>query len=120
MEKQIIALLECTLEEYQQRKFQTYWNWCMHNSTSPVMTQKLLANSAVSNWFNIEHAKLEQQFLEATFLKNRHIGFRSGWYKGCIADIFTKFPKPLIDACSHINKDYLNNLVTNTPNFYAN
>jgi hypothetical protein len=116
---QIMDYLQWSSDEYDQRTFQTIWNWCQQYGEYPSIIQQLLANSNVNKWFLTEYEKCELQFLKvAEVIPNNTEALRAH-YKACTAQIMAIYPKPLIDSIAR-NREFSNTYLTNTPIYYAN
>lgn len=121
MKNQIIDLLQWSSEDYENRVFQAYWNWCksnakypMSDSNLPSIEQQLLANAAINKWFISHYATCEQKFLEiAEICGNNNIDQLEVHYKACTADVNKYYPKALMEGLKNDNsfeRNYFNNM----------
>lgn len=113
--KKINEILELSFHDYQMMLFGSYSRWCESNAKTysnvgGVETeiidvkdwQLLLANSQLNNWFNIEYAKWEQEFIK---LIKRYEGSETvtvkdirRCYSDCTIQIFSIYPKAIVEA----------------------
>lgn len=116
----IIDYLQLTSEEYDQRLFQSYWNWCQLHGKVSFHTQQLLANAGLSKWWYAEYSKLETQFCNAVpFLPKRKDILEHHFY-GFTIQINTIYPKALIASIKMNSKKEEILIIKNLPNYYAN
>ncbi|MCV9929490.1 hypothetical protein OIU83_17650 [Flavobacterium sp. LS1R49] len=59
----INQLLGLSPEEFEKERFGYYWKWCEKLTTNILEAQKILANSSINRYYNIELAKCEKEFL---------------------------------------------------------
>lgn len=118
-QNQIMDYLQWSSEEYEQKMFITYFNWCHKYGKTPNIVQSLLANSRVSNWFMTEYTKLENQFIEMLNHYPKNIKNLNYHYQGFATQIFTIYPKPLIDELK-VNESFKIKLIAHSPEIYAN
>lgn len=119
MKNKIMDFLQMTSEEYDLKMWLTYLNWCDKYATSESHFQQLLANSAINAWYMIEFEKLQNRFIQMMAHIPQKTDAIRYHYNGCIIEIFTIFPKPLIDE-SKCADSIKTKLIKNTPLFYAN
>lgn len=120
MKNEVIKILKETAADYDERMLQTYWIWADKYGTSPSHVQQLLANAAVNKWFMIEFGKLEKQFVDIVTMHALKPDQIKHQYYASTMQIYKMFPKPLIDNCKNLNKDFINNYISNIPLIYAN
>lgn len=104
--KQIHEYLGVSEEYYQNMKLQLFLNWAEGYSGKCTDWQGIIANSAISRWFNLELSVLEKDFIEqvkayedtesVTVLHYKNV------YNRCTVDIHSLFPKPLLDEAKKI------------------
>lgn len=116
---QVMDCLQWSSDEYDQRLFQTIWNWCHIYGKYPSIIQQLLANSQVNKWFLTEYEKCEFQFLKVAEVVPNKVEPLRDHYKACTVQIMAIYPQPLIDSITR-NKEFSNIFLTNTPIYYAN
>lgn len=105
---QVMDTLMWSSEYYDERLFQSYWNYCHIYGNYPSKIQQLLANSALNKWFIREYAKAEALFLQiAEVTPPSKVEFLRGQYMALTAEVFSLFPKPIIEKVK-INKDFSN------------
>lgn len=99
IKNQIMDTLQWSSEEYDDRLFQSYFNYCVSYGSYPANIQQLLANSKLNKWFLKEYAKAEVQFLKiAEVVPPTKVDFLRGQYKACTAEVMKLYSKPLIDV----------------------
>lgn len=102
---QVMDALQWSSEEYDDRLFQSYFNYCVSYGMYPANIQQLLANSKLNKWFLIEYQKAEHQFLKITdVVPPTKVEFLRGQYKACTADVMKLYSKPLLEV--NRNKDF--------------
>jgi hypothetical protein len=98
----IYNFLNKTKEQYQEEHFERYMRWCISYSNRVVDDrdlQKLLANTAISNYYNAQFRELEIQFMEAvkTLPITTRIESVQAIYNGITTQIFNHYPSALFD-----------------------
>jgi hypothetical protein len=127
MKNQIIDLLQWSSEDYENRVFQAYWNWCKLNAKFPLseanmpsIEQQLLANASINKWFMGYYMKCEQKFLELVkIIGNSNIEQLEVHYKACTADVNRWFPKALMEGLKN-NTRFQSNYFDTVPNVILN
>lgn len=102
---QVMDCLQWSSDEYDQRLFQTIWNWCHIYGKYPSIIQQLLANSQVNKWFLTEYEKCELQFLKVAEVVPNRVEPLRGHYKACTSHVMTIYSQPLIDNIKR-NRDF--------------
>jgi hypothetical protein len=120
MKKYIKEYLQLSEQEYEDKIFMYYWNWCYKYGGTESKTQELLANSAVNKWWLFEFQKLEKKFFESLEHLPKTTQALQNCYRANIVHIFTIYPKALIDGINPNNQIFKQNLITNTESVYAN
>lgn len=116
---QVIDLLQWSTQEYEDRLFQTMYNWCQQYGKYPSVIQRLLANSQVNRWFLNEYHKCELEFLKiADVVPNKTTALQNH-YKSCTIQVFQVFPSALIENIKS-NGEFSKILFMNLPPYYAN
>ena len=116
---QIIDHLQWTSQDYDDRVFQAYWNWCQLHGQLQSIIQQLLANRGVNKWFLQEYEKLENQFLQIVAVAPNNIDMLEIHYKVCTSAIMANYPKDLMDAIKKNIAFLKSQPMTNTI-YYAN
>lgn len=106
MKNQIMDLLQWSSEDYDNRVFEAYWNWCKANakfpltdSNLPSIEQQLLANAAINKWFISHYGKCEMKFIELVkIVGNGNVDQLKTHYKACTADVNRWYPKALMEG----------------------
>lgn len=107
----IMDALQWSSEEYEQRLFTAYWNYCQLYGQYPSINQQLLANSALNKWFLFEYKKLEDKFIKLLVAINPNdLNALEAHYKASTADISLMYPKPLLDEAKR-NRDFSNEFI---------
>ena len=94
---QVIDLLQWSSQEYEDRLFQTIFNWCQHHGKYPSMIQQQLANAQINKWFLQEYHKCELQFLKIVDVVPNNTKALQDHYKSCTIQMFQIYPSGLID-----------------------
>lgn len=116
---QVLDLLQWSAQEYEERLFQTIYNWCQEYGKYPSIIQQLLANAQINKWFLREYHKCELQFLNiANVIPNNTNALRNH-YKSCTIQIFTIYPAALM-VDIETNKEFINQPQANYPVLYGN
>jgi len=115
---QVMDCLQWPSEEYDQRLFETIWNWCHIYGKYPSIIQQLLANSQVNKWFLTEYEKCEIQFLKVADVVPNRVEPLRAHYKACTAQIMAIYPQALIDDIKR-NRNFTTIIIDNTI-YYAN
>lgn len=120
MKNQIMDYLQYSSEVYDDKKFLLFWAWCQKYGQTPSHTQQLLSNTQVFNWWNLEYTKLENQFLSVIEQLPKRMDLIQHHFYGFTVQIFSIFPKPLMDAIAkNVEKQEIN-LIKKIPNYHAN
>ncbi|SCY94314.1 hypothetical protein [Flavobacterium caeni] len=104
MKNTVIKFLEISPETYDDRLFQTWFNWCQKHAISDNNLQELLANAQLNKWFMKQHATLEKLFVQKYAAKLNPLSnpdrnlFN---YQECVAKIFTHFPQAIMNGLHH-------------------
>lgn len=93
----IMDYLQLTSHEYDEKIFQTYWNWCRHNGQTPYKTQMILSNASICKWWIVEFDKLLLQFIKTAHLLPRKIDLLNHHFYSLTIQIYELYPKPLIN-----------------------
>jgi hypothetical protein len=116
----IMNYLQISSQEYEDRLFHTFWNWCNKYGKNTKHSQQLLANYSVSKWWILEYNKLEDKFLEALFCFPLNRDNLEYHFNGFTIQIYTIYPKALIEAVRvSIQKEEIN-IINKLPTYYAN
>lgn len=95
---QIIDYLQITSFQYDNDVFDYYFKWCEKHATSAIHFQQLMANAGIDRYFIKEFSKLEQQYINALpFIIKTGKNLKHE-YQAHVGNIFSIYPKPLIDA----------------------
>ena len=117
---QVLDLLQWSTQEYEDRLFQTIYNWCQHYGKYPSIIQQLLANSQINKWFLQEYHNFELQFLKIADVVPNNTTALQNHYKSCTIQIFQIYPSGLIEDIKR-NKDFSNVFIINSGTvYYAN
>lgn len=116
---QVLDLLQWSTQEYEDRLFQTIYNWCQQHGKYPSIIQRLLANAQVNKWFLNEYHKCELEFLKIAEVVPNKTDALQNHYKSCTIQIFQVFPSALIESIKS-NGDFSKILIMNLPPYYAN
>ena len=116
---QIIDYLQWSSDEYDDRVFTAYWNWCQHYGHYESIIQQMLAHAGINKWFISEYAKLENNFLQVVNVVPNRTKTLQAHYKACTAEIMGIYPKPLINAIKK-NTDFIKSNHQTDTIFYAN
>lgn len=116
----IIDYLQLTSEQYNEQVFQNYWSWCTKYGKTPTHTQQLLANKSVNKWWMDEYQKLEDQFINAIGVLPLKKDILQHTFYGFTVQIFTIYPKALIEAIRNDNIKIELETIKKLPNYYAN
>jgi hypothetical protein len=116
---QVIDLLQWSTQEYEDRLFQTMYNWCQQYGKYPSVIQRLLANSQVNRWFLNEYHKCELEFLKIADVVPNKTTTLQNHYKSCTIQVFQVFPSALIENIKS-NGEFSKILFMNYPPYYAN
>lgn len=119
IQNQIQDHLQWSTQEYENRLFFSFFNWCQLHGKYPSITQQLLANAQVNKWFMNEYYKCEVEFLKIVDVVPPKLKKLQAHYKACTAGVMEIYPKPLLDKIKR-NKDFSNQLVTDTPVYIFN
>lgn len=107
-------ILQWSSDEYEQRVFSTYWNWCSKQTPYPSMVQQLLANSAINKWWDHNFANFETEFLTiAENTAKTNVQVLRQFYEATTGQIMVYFPSALIDDIKR-NRDFSNSYIPNT------
>lgn len=101
MKTNLLKILQMTPEIYDDLVFQQYLQWCLLNSLGTDKDlQKLLANTALFNWWQAQYRHLEEIFLEDSkhYQENCHKRVIRAFYAEITIDIARYYPKALIKA----------------------
>ena len=116
---QVLDLLQWSTQEYEDRLFQTIYNWCQQHGKYPSIIQRLLANAQVNKCFLNEYHKCELEFLKIAEVVPNKTDALQNHYKSCTIQIFQVFPSALIESIKS-NGDFSKILIMNLPPYYAN
>lgn len=99
----IHELLGKTAQEYEQEDFERYMRWCMSfaaRTPDGRDLQMLLANSAISKYYNEHFRELEHQFINAIrpIYKSTKIESIRQIYVSITAQIYNNYPGALFEA----------------------
>jgi hypothetical protein len=101
MNKSILQLLNLKPEHYEEMYLGSMLRWCESQSIEQADIQKLLANSALNAYYNIEYAKCEAEFLKLIiqYAKVKYITLydRLKLYNDCTNEMFNRHSKPLVE-----------------------
>lgn len=98
--KPIHELLYMTSESYQQEYIERYLRWCLSYATNrETDLQKLLANRAISNYYNEKFKELELKFINAATPIYGNVTSESirAIYVGITTQIFMNYPSALFE-----------------------
>lgn len=90
-----------TPHQYETLVFQQYLQWCLLNSMGTDKDlQKLLANTALFNWWQVQYRHLEEIFIEDSKQYHGHCHKRvmRAFYAETTINIRDYYPKALIKA----------------------
>lgn len=102
----IHEVLNLSKEEFDATQIERYMRWCMNQSIDQNKDlQKIMANSSINRYYNIEMAKLEKKFIDIVDGKQKHIGDKTAreMYALIVVDMFKIYPSPLIDNARKLN-----------------
>jgi hypothetical protein len=116
----MIDYLQYTTQSYNELVFQTYWNWCSTHGQTPLHTQQLLACSAVNKWFMKEWYKIEAEFVNTLGSLPMKLDIMEHLFNSLKAQIFSTYPKALIEAIKNDNIKNEVATIKKIPNYYAN
>lgn len=104
MKNTVIKYLKISPDNYDDRLFQMYFNWCQRHAVSDNNLQELLANAQLNKWFMRHYAVLEKLFItdHATRKNPLSTPERNLYdYQECVSQIFKNYPKAIIDGFRH-------------------
>lgn len=106
--KQPHQYLGLTQEQYENDCFLQYMRWCQNLAKNhKVEFQSLLANTAMSNYYNVQFQELEHSFKVVAQrldgLVDYEIMLRN--YDMIMVDIYTNYPSALIQSAKKLNID---------------
>lgn len=101
MKNKIIQILKITPEEYDERIFAQYMEWCQKRANSNNNLQELLANAQIDRWFFGQLAIKQREFVEMYEHFPKAVERPEFHYNSYVNEIFSLYPKPLIDAITH-------------------
>lgn len=81
----ILELLKLSGERYEELLLDNYLLWCNLNSCDDIDCQKLLANTALFQWWLLQYQSLERKFVEDA------LPYRGKADKGVMRDLYTDF-----------------------------
>ncbi|RWX00950.1 hypothetical protein [Flavobacterium cerinum] len=102
----ILKLIHMTDDEYWKEYLSRYMKWCLQFSQNKETDlQKLLANTAINNYYTARHEDLEHQAIQILKPQDGKITTELArrLYADVMVDLFTTFPKPLFDAARKLN-----------------
>ncbi|WP_459926497.1 hypothetical protein [Flavobacterium covae] len=93
----IHKLLGITPQKYQEQDFERYIGWCESVTSNTRDFQKVIANSLIKNWYNMEMKKCELTFLEdIKGYSNASTADYIEAYDKSVVKLFSIFPKSLL------------------------
>lgn len=103
--KSIAQLLGFTEEQYYNEYVSRYMRWCLQFGITNEHLQQIMANRAICNYYNEQHADLENQAYEILAPQDAKITIAMARriYSDVMTDIFKAFPKPLIEAARRLS-----------------
>jgi hypothetical protein len=116
MQHQVHTLLYLSAESYAEGYFERFLRWCLSRSVDRDQdvsdpwflkpdTQHLIANTAISKWYDYEFGKLEAKFIEIVNPQHGLIDFAAARqiYNSLTNEMLKKFPQTLIDSARNLN-----------------
>lgn len=103
----IYELLGKTAQEYEQEDFERYMRWCMSfaaRTSEGRDLQMLLANTAISKYYNEHFRELESQFIAAItpIYKSSKIESIRQIYVSITAQIYNNYPGALFEEARNL------------------
>jgi len=104
--KTVPQLLQIEQEDYENQRLEIYFRWCIgFAKDKDADLQKLLANKAISTYWNYEFTKLEKEFVESASLiagkktkkQMAHI------FVAITSTIVERFPMPLFESARQLS-----------------
>lgn len=103
--KPVHELLYMSLEAYEEYYTERYLNWCIDKASDLKQDlQKIIANSKINAWYNLEHEKLTERFQQIATPQHGMIDFKSARtiFTSVTAVIYKQYPQPLIDSARNL------------------
>lgn len=106
----LLKSLKVTETEYENIVFQNWFNWCGRQSLGLEPLQSLTANTSLFNWWKIEYAKFEQDFMIEIAPYKNNISKKDAYlqYVRNVHKIQLYYSKPLISQAKKTNITNLN------------
>lgn len=99
----LLELLGYSQEGYETMKINRYFKWCESFATNIKSYQKVIANRAISDFFNNQWAKCETEFLEEiSQYPNFDIKINLQHFGRCLIQLHNKYPKDLLQSTHNI------------------
>ena len=106
--KQVRELLYMSPQSYNECFEKLFFAWCTNRCQGEKdnnLFQKIIANTAVSKWYNAEYEILEEQFVAMIAPQHGFISCKDARtiYHTVVSGIFQHYPLPLIEAAKTLN-----------------
>ena len=105
MKTAISTILNKDEVEFENLQMERYMRWCINVSNKTgVSLQAVMANAAVSKYYNHEFGKLENKFLNIIDGKTQWLEPKAleDMYNVIVVDVFKFHPAPLVDEARKI------------------
>ena len=102
----IHEVLNYSKEEFDNLQMERYMRWCISQAIDLNKDlQKIIANSSINRYYNIEMAKLEKKFIDIVDGKQIHIDEKTAreMYALIVVDLHRMYPSPLIHNARKLN-----------------